>query len=335
MPPDSNAMKAVIAASVAKQISRSDHIERPTTPPLRLNTLSSTNTTPVSTREATGSLPSPPPTIRKPPPELHSLPELANQYIPETSTAEQVEYSNPQKFCVKPAFWRRWSSGMYASFASDLRRQFDPVPFAREHGIPVNEVQQVFSTVVCNPLYDAKEARRRGEEGLQELFDLFNKYATPSRWWSKDESEMVRGELADIEEGVVIVTARKTGAKVNILAEHLSVADVKYLKATVDAHEMETLNLGVTKTPSHRKYATPSRLWGGVGGKKKVKGELAGIQEGVVVVTGRESGTEYTIPTEQLTKADVKYLSATVDAHELEMLDLDVAKTPSDVAMLD
>ncbi|KAK1808471.1 hypothetical protein LTR12_017165 [Friedmanniomyces endolithicus] len=40
---------------------------------------------------------------------LHQIPEIASRLIPKTSTAENIEYTNPQKFSLKPPYWKRWT----------------------------------------------------------------------------------------------------------------------------------------------------------------------------------------------------------------------------------
>ncbi|KAK5128044.1 hypothetical protein LTR85_005161 [Meristemomyces frigidus] len=237
-----SAMSSIVAASISKRIDKNMSRQQPAI------TQSSGEVIMADAEEAAQSLPSPPPSAKKDPPDLHSLLELADQYIPRTSTAEQVEYSNPKKFCVKPAYWKRWDACTYASFANELRSQFDPVPFARKHRIPLEEVQEVFSAIVCNPLYDAAEAKRRGEEGMQELLDAYNKYGTPSRRWGKVGGKIVEGELARIEEGVVVLTGRETGNKCKLPAVQLNDADIEDLRATVTESEMEMLKLDATNT---------------------------------------------------------------------------------------
>ncbi|KAK4546560.1 hypothetical protein LTR36_001777 [Oleoguttula mirabilis] len=240
MPPKSSALSAAMAASISKGVDKSITRRQPASTP------SPTASTNVDMREAPVGLATPPPSAKKDPPDMHSLPELADQYVLRVSTIEQVEYLNARKFCVKPACWKRWTASDYASFADDLRQQFDPVSLARQRGIPVDEVQQVFSAIVCNPLYDAAEATRRGEEGMQQIFDLYNKYGTPSRVHGKDGAKRIKGELAGIEQGVVVITGTTTGNKYKLPAEQLSEADLEYLEATVTGGEMELLRVGVT-----------------------------------------------------------------------------------------
>ncbi|KAK5133237.1 hypothetical protein LTR08_008072 [Meristemomyces frigidus] len=202
---------------------------------------------PTVTAADAGSPPTTPTPLRitqKAQPDLPSTPELASRYIPRLSTAEQVEYKNPHKFCVKPAFWKKWAPSDYTSLVKDLRSQFDPVPFAREHGIPVEEVQQIFTTVVCNPLYNAAEACRRGEEGMAEIFELYNKRSTVSRRWGRQNFKRVAGELASVEQGVVVVTGAESGNKYELAMRELSVEDVKYLKETLTESDLKLLGDG-------------------------------------------------------------------------------------------
>lgn len=173
--------------------------------------------------------------------DLQSLPELASRYIPRYSTEAGVDYVNPQKFCLKPPIWKKWTGREYEQLANELRSQFDPVPFAREHNLPVNEVQQVFSAVVINPLYHAAEAKRRGEAGMQEIMELHNAYGTPNRVWGKPGGKRARGELTVVEEGAVVLALRLSGNKFTMKADELSDLDIKYLVDTLTAEDKCTL----------------------------------------------------------------------------------------------
>ena len=201
-------------------------------------------TPPVADREvARLSTPTPRPRNEKAPPDLWSTPERVSRYIPTVSTAEQVEYRNPLKFCMKPAFWKKWTASNYSSLAMHLSLQFDPVPFAREHGLPVDEVQQVFSTVVCQPLYDSAEASRRGEEGMAAILDLYNKYGIQSRCWGKVPplSKKVNGELDSVEEGVVVISGKLSGTKYKLAAQNLDEEDVRYLVKILSERDAQLL----------------------------------------------------------------------------------------------
>ena len=120
-----------------------------------------------------------------------------------------------------------------------MRSQFDPLPFARQTGLPVDEVEHVFSALVCNPLYSAKEATKRGEEGMFEMMEFYAKYGTQTRQWGKDEegAKQIRGELHDVGPGLVEVIL-EDGAKDRLKLSELSRSDIKYLKETLtDEHK--------------------------------------------------------------------------------------------------
>lgn len=202
----------------------------------------STSTPPTSPIEKITNPTTPPPTLPTPdatPPEksaLAHIPEIADRYVPRTSTAEGIDYTNLRLFCLKPPFWRRWSSKTYLDFAETLRLQFDPIPFAREHCMPVEEVRAVFSALVCNPLYDAKEARRRGEDGVEEMMALYNRFGTPRRPWGGK----VWGELDGVEKGVVRLVCAD-GSKGQVGVGELSELDVKYLQDTLAENDASML----------------------------------------------------------------------------------------------
>ena len=173
---------------------------------------------------------------------LYELPELAERYVLKTSIAEAVEYSNPHKFCLRPAYWRKWESRHYSKFAEHLRAQFDPIPFAQETGLPVEEVQHMFTALVCNPLNFPKEAKKRGEEGMQEILELYQKYGTLVRSWGKHEKgeKKVTGELYSVELGVVNIIL-DSGSMGEVKICELSAADVEYLKETLTKEENRKL----------------------------------------------------------------------------------------------
>ncbi|KAI7287311.1 hypothetical protein KC345_g656 [Hortaea werneckii] len=141
-----------------------------------------------------------------------------------------VEISNSHKFCLKPPFWKRWTAAHYAQFADHLRAHFDPVPFARQWGIPVEEVRAVFYAVVCNPLYDAEEATRRGEEGGMRLMEVAKQYGTPTRRWGKPGGKRIRGEFDGVKDGQVVVIGEATGNEYRVSREELSQVDEEYLQ---------------------------------------------------------------------------------------------------------
>ncbi|GAB1739257.1 hypothetical protein NU219Hw_g4005t1 [Hortaea werneckii] len=173
--------------------------------------------------------------------ELPQPSESADRY--NTIARDGVETRNSHRFCLKPPFWKRWSAAHYAQFADDLRAQFDPVPFARQWGIPVEEVRAVFYAVVCNPLYDAEEATRRGEEGVVRLMEFAKRHGTPTRRWGKQGGKRVLGEFDGIKNGQVVVIGEATGKKYCISPEELSKLDEEYLRHAMGEDSLSSLGI--------------------------------------------------------------------------------------------
>lgn len=194
----------------------------------------------IASDEATQTLPTPDNTPEKN--ALYRLPELADRYVAKTSTVEGIEYTNPKKFALKPAYWRRWTKRHYSAFAEHLRAKFDPLPFARETGIPVEEVKHLFSSLVCNPLYFADEAKKRGEEGMQEIMELYEKCGTRSRPWGVDENggKKMVGELHGVAPGIVKIILRN-GSIGELKLSELSKYDERYLKETLTVEDIEEI----------------------------------------------------------------------------------------------
>lgn len=161
--------------------------------------------------------------------ELYKTPELADHLVPKYSTLEQVEYSNPRKFCISPGYWQKWSAPDYKNFIEHLRLQFDPKPFARATGKPVEEVTHMFTHLVAAPLYNASEAKKRGEEGMAELFDLYRRKGQPYRPWCDGKGI---AKLYKVAPGRVLLIT-KTGNKIEKRLDDLGRADIKYLEDTL------------------------------------------------------------------------------------------------------
>ncbi|KAI7471227.1 hypothetical protein KC351_g12220 [Hortaea werneckii] len=198
-------------------------------------------------------LPSTPPTsvqqLDEPPAAPHKTSE---EELPQPSASADrystiarngVEISNSHKFCLKPPFWKRWTAAHYAQFADYLRAQFDPVPLARQWGITVEEIRAVFYAVVCNPLYDAEEATRRGEEGVMRLMEFAKRYGTPTRRGGKPGGKRVRGEFDGVENGQVVVIGEATGKQYCISREELSQVDEEYLQHAMGEEGLSSLGI--------------------------------------------------------------------------------------------
>ena len=175
--------------------------------------------------------------------DLASIPEIDPRYVPRYSLEDGVEYVNPRIFGLKPAFWKRWEPKHYIAMAEELRYAFDPVPLAQRLKVPVEEVQHVFTSLLINPLYNAKEARKRGEDGMCEIFDAHNKYATPTRPWGKvgeKGAKRVFGELTGVAKSTVMLTL-KNGAKHQLGLSECGKEDIKYLRETLSRKRQDTL----------------------------------------------------------------------------------------------
>ena len=210
-------------------------------PPSPIDLSSDVTGQPLASAEPEGSLPTPNSTPQKPK-DLNTLSELADRYLAKTSTAEAIEYTNPQKFCLKPAFWKKWTPKQYALLAEYARNIVDLVPFAKQTGIPVEEAKNVFSVLVCNHLYDVKEATKRGEEGMLELMEFYEKFGTPNRPWGKTENgaERVVGELHGVAPSSIKIILVE-GSKSQLDLSDLSDVDIKYLGETLTVKDRRIL----------------------------------------------------------------------------------------------
>ncbi|KAI7514087.1 hypothetical protein KC347_g962 [Hortaea werneckii] len=197
----------------------------PSTPPTFIQQL---DDPPGAPRKATGE-------------EVPQPSESADRYS--TIARNGVEIKNPHEFCLKPPFWKRWSAAHYAQFADDLRAQFDPVPFARQWGIPLEEVRAVFYAVVCNPLYEAEEAARRGEEGVVRLMEFAKRHGTPTRRWGRPGGKRVRGEFDGVKNGQVLVIGEATGNEYFLSREELSKMDEEYLQHAMGEDGLSLLGI--------------------------------------------------------------------------------------------
>lgn len=172
---------------------------------------------------------------------LHDLPELAPRFHTIFSTEKQVEYKNPDKFSIKPAFFIRWQPHDYINLAEHMRWQFGPVPFARESHKPVEEVSLIASRLVFNPLYKASEAMKRGELAREQVLGLFKTWATPSRVWAGNN---VKGELDGITAGGLLRLILEDGSLKHIKLDELDPADRKqYVYRRPKGIQIRVLNI--------------------------------------------------------------------------------------------
>ncbi|KAK0944773.1 hypothetical protein LTR29_003786 [Friedmanniomyces endolithicus] len=283
--------------------------------------------TPDQDQLASQSTAQPPPVSEDTPPSsrpLHQIPELAQRFIPQTSTAENIEYTNPQKFSLKPPYWKRWTPSHYARFAEHLQAQFDPRPFAQEQNLPVDEVMHCFTSVVCAPLWDADTALRRGEEGMVAQMEAVGKYGTPSRWWGREVREggrvvgrRVFGELSGVEKGVVeLVTGE--GEKCCLRLVELGEEDVGFLKGMLSERDRGVLWEGHAVGVPYS-MGTGLRTWTMRGNGKKAFAEVVGVGKGaVVLLLGNEKRP--TIKVDLLIDEDAAYLRTVLSKRDMAIL---------------
>ncbi|KAK5743141.1 hypothetical protein LTR17_002902 [Elasticomyces elasticus] len=252
---------------------------------------------------------------------LYDIPELALPYIPKVSTANDIEYTNPFKFCLKPPFWNRWQPKQYEKFACYLRETFDPTIFAREEAMPIEEVQHVFTAIVCRPLRDASEARRRGEEGIAELMENANKYGMDFRRYGKEErsvdgklvKQKIYGELIGVEKGGIVLALRNGNKHIMPVTE-LVEEDVTFLFANISAQD----RLVVWETADRVPYIPTSglRTWTLERDGRKCEARLAGIVGPGEVELAKGDGTKVRVKVEKFVDADRVYLRGFLKARD-------------------
>lgn len=188
-------------------------------------------------------LPTPENTPQKPK-SLYDYPELAEQHIHKISHLEGVEITNPRKFSLRPAFWKKWRPSEYRALIEEVETQFDPTPLSRKIDRPVNEIKHVFNAVFANSLYDWEQAAKRGEEGMKELFAQMNDQASLTssrRWGPNKDGRHVFGKLREVETDLVKIEGEKSGNVYDLGMDELSDADKKYLKCELMEGDKEKL----------------------------------------------------------------------------------------------
>ena len=256
-------------------------------------------------------------------PELYAAPELAPQYIPRSSTLDKVEYSNPQKFSIKPPYWKRWTPPHYARFADHLRAQFNPTLFAQEYDIPIDEVQHVFWSLVCKPLYEAGEASKRGEEGMVAIIEMANKGGAQFRHWCgatdpNDKTKSILGELAGVEKGKVILTS-SAGNKRVLRLDDLGDDDIAYLRKTLDKNDAGVLWEGTGMIATEVTQEMEMRQWTLRETRKNATGKVAGVKAGMVGLR-LQNGKEASVAVDKFIHEDQEYLEKTLEAKYIKVL---------------
>lgn len=159
-------------------------------------------------------------------------PSVIDRHTPKSRNGTPLR--DPSRFSVKPPIWNSWTAEEYSKLAEHLFTSFDHTAFATQADKPIEEVRDVLNAVVCRPLRHAVEAARRGKEGMQELFDLYNKWGTPVRTWGRKSRHEVRGELLGFKNGYVHLEperGRRGLAPVPVKA--LTKDDLEYLERVV------------------------------------------------------------------------------------------------------
>lgn len=276
---------------------------------------------PTATSLPTRTIPTPSPTPQKPKaaeedgsnqPTVYDVPEtparLADRYVPKT--CDGVDYVKPQKFCLKPPYWMRWTLQQYQRLADAV--SFDAVAFARAEGITVQEAQNVFNAVVTRPLQKAGEATRRGEEGMQEIFYLHNQCGEPARPWTlRQGDEKIVAELAGFKDGSIVLILQN-GIEEEIEVCKLSDGDIGHLKKTLTKKERQTL------WPPRLKEATQERKWTGRNKGQKVA-RLIDVKAGVVVLR-LENEKKLEFPVGVFCDTDLEYLKRVLTDKGMEIL---------------
>lgn len=182
-----------------------------------------------------------------PPPEqtsspLKDIPQIHPRYAQEyVDTASKVVLKDPKRFCVKPPYWHRWKTSQYHDLIEDLRRQWDPTPFAAKHNVTVEEVRAVFTATVCDPLYNAPEEARKSIEGrMEDKFDMFNKHGTQPRIWTNDQGRKIKAEFTGVEKGMVQLL-REDGTLVKGLFKRLSAGNQEYVREMIGGDDLRIL----------------------------------------------------------------------------------------------
>jgi len=212
---------------------------------------------------ASRTLPTPDPTPQKTS-GIYSIPEIADRFVPKRDLADGIEFTNPERFRLRPAHYHEWTAGQYARMAEDVRTQYDPTSLAIEEGIPLDEVKHVFSFVVMNPLYWLKEASARHYAGMRKAIEAKEAFGTPVRPWGKavktkvkleregkqierEVFKQIRGELSRVGVGCVELILDDRSKKV-LGFEDLVHADEKYLEATLTKPDIKKLWAVAPKT---------------------------------------------------------------------------------------
>ena len=237
------------SSATAKHAMKAPETPRKTTPtsePLTPNKPAKpTPTTTTTTARATNTTTTPttPETpTTKPISRLHATPQIAPQYIPKyASPNSPLKLRDPRTFSVSPPFWTRWPKTRYTALATYLQNTIDFSTFALAENISVEEAAHVFNAVVVGPLQDETEKMAAGAERRMEV--LFKTIAEGKVWrvWEAgEEGVRVKGELAGVRPGVVVLVGEQ-GQAVEVRFGEMCERDRKFVKGCVDEYEWRVL----------------------------------------------------------------------------------------------
>lgn len=172
------------------------------------------------------------------PSSLANIPAISPRYVPTyVSPDSNTKLRDPKQFCIKPPFWRRWPAARYTRLANHLRENFDPVPFAEQEHLTVEEVQHVFNAVVTEPLSDeAEKICGVAEKRMVRVFQAMNDRGVQMRVWSGG----LRGEFVGVRPGVVQLVG-EVGEMLEARFEDLSKENKQYVLGLVGEEEMAKL----------------------------------------------------------------------------------------------
>lgn len=241
---------------------------------------------------------------------LHDIPMIAERYVPKTSTAHNIEYTNPQKFSLKPAYCKAWKPDRYIRLAEYARNNIDLVTFARSEGMPVEEAQHHFHTLIINPLYDSNETSRRDKEGMLQITELYNKHGMPLRYYGRVKQgekvikKGVNGELTRVEKGlVVLITAN--GSKHEMPLRELTAEDIGFLIDNLTGSDKGLL-WDAGPVPYH--MGTEIRTWTSKANGRTVEGKLSIIGKGAVTLVLPDKDKTLMVKVDKVIEADVVFL---------------------------
>lgn len=229
---------------------------------------------------------------------LHEIPELADRYVPITSTAQSVEFRNAHKFCLKPPFWNSWTSEQYLKLGHWLE-SLDLTEIARTLNKPVQEIGCMLSNVAIVPLCDATEASRRGVDGMNKWFETYGEYGAPTREWT---AKKVRGEVSEVAHGVVYLVL-ENGNKLELSKSNLSEEDKAWLKQNLSGAHKKTFFEGSDEGSKGSESGELYHDWTA----EKVTALFTAVSNDKIHLM-RPDGRRLAITRAQLTKEDIAWM---------------------------